>query len=61
MPVRRTVRTVPLDDASPVGVLTAHVDLPSTRCPACGMDQVPGRSQQDLATALRHALVPGQT
>ncbi len=48
MPVRRTARTVSIDDQG-WPVLTIHVDVAMTRCPDCGLDQVPGRSQPDVA------------
>ena len=47
MPVRRTVRPVSIE-APPLPVLTLQLDLPMTRCPDCGRDQVPSRSQADL-------------
>ncbi len=47
MPVRRTVRPVSVE-APDLPVLTVQIDLPMTRCPDCGRDQVPGRSQPDL-------------
>lgn len=61
MPVRRTVRTVPVVGATPTGVLTLHLDVPATRCPDCGRDQVPRRSQADLAAALAAVLAPEPT
>ena len=48
MPVRRTTRTVSIDDPG-WPVLTIHVDVAMTRCPDCGLDQVPSRSQPDVA------------
>lgn len=48
MPVRRTTRTVSVVGED-LPVLTVHVDVAMTRCPDCGLDQVPSRSQQDLA------------
>ena len=52
MPVRRTERpvTVAAEDERPV--LTLLFDLPSSRCPDCGADQVPSRSQEDLVVAV---------
>jgi hypothetical protein len=52
MPVRRTERpvTVPAEGERPV--MTLMFDLPSTRCPDCGTDQVPSRSQEDLVVAV---------
>jgi hypothetical protein len=51
MPMRRTVRSVTID-APGLPVLTMRFDLPSTRCPECGTDQVPSRSQEDLVVAV---------
>ncbi len=48
MPVRRTTRTVSIDGEG-LPVLTIHVDVAMTRCPECGLDQVPSRSQPDVA------------
>lgn len=56
MPTRRTTRSVPVVGASSAGVLTFHLDVPATRCPACGLDQVPRRSRADVAAAVRQAL-----
>ena len=56
MPVRRTVRSVPVAGASAIGVLTLHLDVPATRCPGCGRDQVPRRSQADLTAAVTQVL-----
>lgn len=61
MPVRRTTRTVSVADASPLGVLTLHLDIPATRCPDCGLDQVPARSRDDVAAAVRQALLAEPT
>ncbi len=52
MPARRTVRPVTVTPPGEVGVLTLRFDLPSTRCAACGTDQVPSRSQEDLTVAV---------
>lgn len=54
MPVRRTVRPVSIE-APQLPVLTLQLDLPMTRCPDCGRDQLPARSQADL-DALAEAL-----
>jgi hypothetical protein len=57
MPVRRT--TWPVTVARPgttMLVLTVHLDVPATRCPGCGVDQVPPRSQGDLTGAVLAAL-----
>lgn len=61
MPVRRTTRTVSVAGASPLGVLTLHLDLPATRCPDCGLDQVPTRSRGEVADAVRQALLAEPT
>lgn len=52
MPVRRTELpvTVEADDDRPV--MTLLFDLPSSRCPDCGADQLPSRSQEDLVVAV---------
>lgn len=58
MPVRRTERAVTLAGVPHVPVTTLRFDLPTTRCPDCGADQVPSRSQDDLdavVAALFHA------
>lgn len=47
MPVRRTVRPVSVE-SDELPVLTLHLDLPMTRCPECGVDQVPARSHSDV-------------
>ncbi|MFP4634906.1 MAG: hypothetical protein ACLFRD_03510 [Nitriliruptoraceae bacterium] len=47
MPVRRTVRPVSVESGE-LPVLTIHLDLPMTRCPDCGVDQVPARSHGDV-------------
>jgi hypothetical protein len=51
MPVRRTERaiTVTTDGVPPV---TIRLDLPLTRCPDCGLEQVPSRSQEDLVVVI---------
>lgn len=60
LPVRRTRRTVTIavDD---LPVHTLHLDVPMTRCADCGLDQVPGRSHEDLAAAVRAAYAPPDT
>lgn len=57
MPVRRTERavTVVSDDAP---VTTLRFDLPTTRCTDCGADQVPARSQADLAAVVAALFAP---
>jgi hypothetical protein len=58
MPVRRTTRPVTVEP--PGGpVFTLRFDLPSTRCPDCGLDQVPSRSQEDLVVAVPAVFVRG--
>lgn len=52
MPVRRTKRTVTVEASGEVPVLTLHFDLPATRCPSCGVDQLPTRSQEDLVVSV---------
>jgi len=52
MPVRRTVRPVTVEGDSEVPVLTLRFEVPSTRCPECGVDQVPSRSQEDLVVSV---------
>jgi hypothetical protein len=52
MPVRRTTWPVTVDEVPGVPVLTFRFDVPSTRCPDCGVDQVPARSQADLAATV---------
>ena len=52
MPVRRTVRPVTVEGAGGVPVLTLRFEMPSTRCPECGVDQVPSRSQEDLVVSV---------
>jgi hypothetical protein len=52
MPVRRTPWPVTVDELPGLPVLTFRFDVPSTRCPDCGVDQVPARSQADLAATV---------
>lgn len=58
MPVRRTERPVPLAELDGLPVVTLRFDLPTTRCAACGVDQVPTRSQADLDAATRALWTP---
>jgi hypothetical protein len=53
MPVRRTDWPVVLEGlgGAPAAV-TVRLDVPATRCPACGTDHVPVRSQGDLEAAV---------
>lgn len=51
MPVRRTERAVTVvTDHAPV--TTLRFDLPTTRCPGCGAEQLPVRSQDDLVAVI---------
>ena len=52
MPVRRTERPVTVEAEGQRPVMTLLFDLPSSRCPDCGADQVPSRSQEDLVVAV---------
>jgi hypothetical protein len=52
MPVRRSGWPVTVSDLEGLPVLTLRFDLPSTRCPDCGVDQLPTRSQDDLVTTV---------
>jgi hypothetical protein len=52
MPVRRTELPVTVEAEGERPVLTLIFDLPATRCPDCGVDQVPSRSQEDLVVAV---------
>jgi hypothetical protein len=57
MPVRRTDWPVTFDRPSGLDlVVSVRFDVPATRCPACGTDHVPARSQQDLEEVLRALL-----
>jgi len=51
MPVRRTARTVTVEDPR-MPIVTLHLDLPMTRCGECGVDQVPSRSHEDLTVVI---------
>lgn len=51
MPARRTVRVVTVTPED-LPVVTLRFDLPMTRCPACGMDQLPARARADVDVAL---------
>lgn len=59
MPVRRTEIPVTVDGDPPRPVLTLHLEVPATRCPGCGVDQVPSRSQEDLSVAVPKLFAPG--
>ena len=57
MPVRRTERAVTVvADQAPI--TTLRFDLPSTRCTGCGAEQVPVRSQADLAAVIAALFAP---
>jgi hypothetical protein len=58
MPVRRTERPVTIVEVPPLPVTTLRFDLPTTRCPECGLDQVPTRSQDDLSASVRALFAP---
>lgn len=58
MPVRRTDRPVTLEGLPGCPVVTVRFDLPTTRCPDCGLDQVPTRSDGDVDAALRELFAP---
>lgn len=51
MPVRRTTRTVTVEDDR-MPIVTLHLDLAMTRCGECGVDQVPSRSHEDLTVVV---------
>jgi hypothetical protein len=58
MPVRRTTRAITVDGEG-LPVVTIHFDLPSSRCPDCGLDQLPTRSQEDLVVSIPAAFAAG--
>ena len=49
MPARRTQRTVTVDGVDPLPAFRLRFDLPMTRCPDCGHDQLPTGSQDEFA------------
>jgi hypothetical protein len=57
MPVRRTARTVTVEDPR-MPIVTLHLDLPMTRCGECGVDQVPSRSHEDLTVVVPALFAP---
>lgn len=58
MPVRRSVRAVTVSpEVGPV--TTLRLDLPMQRCPDCGLDHLPARSQADLTTVLAAVIDAG--
>ncbi|MFP4312327.1 MAG: hypothetical protein ACLFS9_10170 [Nitriliruptoraceae bacterium] len=57
LPVRRGRRSLTVAAAG-LPVHTIHLDLPLTRCPSCGLDQVPWRSQEDLDAVLQAVYTP---
>jgi hypothetical protein len=58
MPARRTTRAVTVEGDADRPVLTLRFDLPSTRCPDCGVEQVPSRSQEDLVVSVPAVFSP---
>jgi hypothetical protein len=60
MPVRRTTRTVTVEDPR-MPILTLHLDLAMTRCSECGADQVPSRSHEDLTVVVPAVFAPPET
>ncbi|MEX2503560.1 MAG: hypothetical protein WD378_01850 [Egicoccus sp.] len=56
MPVRRTVWPVTLTDPDRRVAVTLTYDVPATRCPDCGQNQVPTRSADDLVAVLDELL-----
>lgn len=61
MPVRRTRWPVTVEATAEVPVLTLQFDLPATRCPECGTDQLPTRSQEDLVVCVPAVFAAGPT
>jgi len=60
MPTRRTVWPVTLTGADGRVAVTLTYDVPATRCPDCGRNQVPTRSADDLVAVLDDLLrAPG--
>lgn len=57
LPARRGRRSLTVEAAG-LPVHTIHLDLPLTRCPDCGLDQVPWRSRDDLDTLLTALYAP---
>lgn len=51
MPARRTTRTVTVAPET-LPVTTLRFDLPMSRCPGCGLDQLPYRARHDVVVAL---------
>lgn len=51
LPARRTRRGLTVEAAG-LPVHTIHLDIALTRCPDCGVDQVPWSSQEDLDALL---------
>lgn len=51
LPARRGRRSLTVEAAG-LPVHTIHLDVALTRCPDCGLDQVPWRSQADLDALL---------
>jgi hypothetical protein len=60
LPARRTGRTTTVvTEVAPVH--TIHLDLPMVRCGDCGQDQVPSRSQDDVARVIAALYEPPTT
>lgn len=53
MPVRRTERPVSVTEVPGLPVTTIVLDVPSTRCLTCSIDQVPSRSVDDVRAVVR--------
>ena len=51
MPARRTTRAVTVTTET-LPIVTLRCDVPMTRCPGCGLDQLPSRARHDVAVAL---------
>ncbi|WP_130649615.1 hypothetical protein [Egicoccus halophilus] len=59
MPARRTVWPLTLTDPDGTVAVTLTLDLPATRCPDCGRDQVPARSVDDVLTTTERLFADG--
>lgn len=59
MPARRTQRAVTVEGDHAIPVLTLRFDLPAARCPQCGTDQLPTRSQEDLVVSVPAVFAAG--
>lgn len=58
LPARRGRRSLTVE-APAVGVHTIHLDLPLTRCPDCGLDQLSWQAREDLDELLQALYDPG--